>query len=135
MDRRGRTGSRLLVTTAFQHPQHLQNPDAAGTGQRSGENAQAVIRPTERRPLHRLIVLQIGKRDQPAMRRHFRRQTLRRLAFVKLPGARRCDALERRRQLRLHQHIPGLVIRPALLKDALGFRIVRKVARAAQQFG
>jgi len=37
VDRRRRTGPGFPVTAVFEHPQHLQNPNATGTGERSGE--------------------------------------------------------------------------------------------------
>ena len=124
----------FLIAGAFQHPQHLQNPDAAGTGRRRGDDPVSAIGSGQRRALDSGVVLQIGQRDQAAVAGHRFGEFLRRLAFVEFLRAVLRDAVQRARELGLRQSVAGVPISPVLLEDALGFRVLRQVAGALQRF-
>ena len=78
------------------------------------------------------VALQVGERDQAAVRSHFVGQKVRGFAFVELLGAAARDALERACQLWLDQQIARLIKLAAVLKHPARFRISRQVPGVAE---
>ena len=109
MDRGRRLRTQPREVVAFEHIQHLDQPDAARADRRHGENFVAAIGAFDRRAADGPVVLQVLACNQTAVREHLLLEREGRLALVEPGRPLAGDALERVREIRLLQGLSRLV--------------------------